>query len=605
MVGHGNGSNRNRSVPIACRNLGSNPNVLTFFKLFKTKKMFNSKKTTLFDSKSTVKKTSVTISNAFVNAGMKKAAKTTSLGNGAVKFETTGNDFIDQFGKLTQYRAPRSYQEIDKDMRLLWGQNPEMTLKLSFFTRLITRKVQLWDGSKTNEVQRGQGLKHEGIVRMVWVAINHPDAFWLNIQAFISVGSWKDIFQMLAFDLEYNGWSGRKLNWNKFGNLILAGLENENSINLVKKYLPQIKSNSQCKTLTSQADNMIAKWVCSLVFGNKDGGSSYKQYRKLKTSGTAHEWQKLISKKLFDSINFDSVHGRALMQLVSGKFISNNGLEDRYEKWIAEKPIAKFTGYPYELLQPVKSGYDNNLKLKKYQIDTINAQFKQLVETAKAGMETKTGFIVVGDTSSSMTSSVTGLKVSAYDVMKSLALFFSELLEGHFKNTWIEFNTKAVMHTWKGSTPVEKLQNDRSESYGSTNFQGVADLFVTILKTGVNESEFPTGIICLSDGCFDSTGTNKTNRKEFLKRLKNGGFSDTFVDNFKIVLWDIPNGYYGKPQTAFETYGDAPNMFYMSGLDGSTVSFLLGGGKSESTPKTANELFLAAMDQEVLNMVRI
>jgi len=568
--------------------------------------MFSAKQTKLFDSTSSVKTTSATSTNAFVNAGMKKAAKTTSLGNGAVKFETTGNDFIDQFGKLTQYRAPRSYQEIDKDMRLLWGQNPEMTLKLTLFTRLITRKVQLWDGSKTNEVQRGQGLKHEGIVRMVWVAINHPDAFWLNIQVFISVGSWKDIFQMLAFDLEYNGWSGRKLDWNKFGALILAGLDNENSVNLVKKYLPQIKANSQCRTLSSQADNMIAKWVCSLVFGSKEGGSTYKQYRKLKTSGTAHEWQKMISKKLFDSINFDSVHGRALMQLVSGKFIANNGLESRYEKWIAEKPVAKFTGYVYELMQSVKSGYNNNTSLKKYRIDTINAQFNQLVEIAKAGMNGETGFIVVGDTSSSMTDNVSGLKVSSYDVMKSLALFFSELLDGHFKNSWIEFNDKATMHTWKGSTPVEKLQNDRSESYGSTNFQGVADLFVSILKKGVSESEFPTGIICLSDGCFNSTGSNKTNRKEFLKRLKVGGFSNEFVDKFKIVLWDIPNGHYGgKPQTAFETYGDAPNMFYMSGLDGSTVSFLLGGGKAESAPKTANELFLAAMDQESLNMIRI
>lgn len=565
--------------------------------------MFNSKKTSLFETKT--KTSASTSTNAFVNAGLKKAAKTTSLGNGAVKFETTGNDFVDQFGKLSQYRSARAYQEIDNDMRLLWSQNPELTLKFTFFTRLITRKVQLWDGSKTETTQRGQGLKHEGMVRMIWIAINYPDVFWANIQTYIAISSWKDIFQMLAFDLEYNGWEGRKLDWNKFGTLILTGLENENTCNLVKKYLPQIKANSACKTVEAQADNMIAKWICSLIFGNKEAGSTYKQYRKLKTSGSAHEWQKLISKKLFESINFDSIHGRALMQLVSGKFILNNGLESRYEKWIAEKPVAKFTGYPYELLQPVKSGYNNNLKLKKYQIDTINAQFNRLVETAKAGMETKTGFIVVGDTSSSMTAASCGTKVSAYDVMKSLALFFSELLEGHFRNTWIEFDDEAKLHEWKGSTPVEKLQNDRSEAYGSTNFQGVADLFVSILKKGINESEFPTGIICLSDGCFNSTGTNKTNRKEFLNRLKKGGFSDKFVNNFKIVLWDVPNSYYGKPQTSFETYGDAPNMFCMSGMDGSTVSFLLGGGKPESAPKTANELFLAAMDQEVLNLIKV
>jgi len=566
--------------------------------------MFTAKQSTLFEAEP---KTSATTStNAFVNAGLKKGAKTTSLGNGAVKFETTGNDFVDQFRKLTQYRAPRSYQDIDKDMRLLWGQNKSLALKLTFFTRLITRKVQLWDGTKTSENQRGQGLRHEGIVRMIWVAINKPEVFWANIQLFISIGSWKDIFAMLAYDLEYNGWKDRKLDWGKFGTLILAGLENENSLNLVKKYLPQIKSNSQCKTLAAQADNMIAKWICSLLFGSKESSFNYKQYRKLKTSGTAHDWQKLISGKLFDSINFDTIHGRALMLLVSGKFITKNGLEDRYQKWIESKPIAKFTGYPYELLAPVKSGYHNQT-LKKFQIDTINKQFYGLVETARAGMNTQNGFIVVGDTSSSMTGKVPGLKIGAYDVMKSLALFFSELLEGHFKNAWIEFNDKATMHTWKGSTPVEKLQNDRSESYGSTNFQGVADLFVSIKKKGIKESEFPTGIICLSDGCFNSASGNKTNRKVFLNRLREGGFSDEFVNNFKIVLWDIPNGYYGgKPQTAFESFADAPNMFYMSGLDGSTVSFVLGGTERQpEAPKNASELFLAAMDQEVLNLIII
>lgn len=556
--------------------------------------MFNSKKKSLF-----------------VKAALKQAAKTKTLGNGATKFITTGNDFVDQFGKLTQYRQPRPYSEIDSDMRLLWSQNPTLTIKLTFFIRLITRKVQLWDGSKTETTQRGQGLKHEGIMRMVWLAINQPTVFWNNIHLYISIASWKDIFQMLQYDLVYHGWKDRKLDWNNFGNLILAGLENENSVNLVKKYLPQIRANSACKTVEAQADNMIGKWLCSLIFGseakmsmtNQIKTTRYKQYRLLKTSGTAHQWQQLISKKLFNAIDFNTVHGRALMQMVSGKFLSNNGLEDRYERWIAEKPVAKFTGYPYELLQPVKSGYTNN-QLKSYQINTINAQFNQLVKTAKQNMNTKTGFIVVGDTSASMTSTVPGTKVSSYDVMKSLALFFSELLEGVFHNTWIEFSDNAVLHEWVGNTPVEKLQNDRSEAYGSTNFQSVAKLFVKLLKKKVPESEFPTGIVCLSDGCFNSTKTNKTNRAKFIKTLLHGGFSGKFVEDFKIVLWDIPNGYYGeKPQTAFETYGDAPNMFYMSGLDGSTISFLLDKNKEMSTPKTANELFMAAMDQEVLNMI--
>jgi hypothetical protein len=51
--------------------------------------------------------------------------------------------------------------------------------------------------------------------------------------------------------------------------LILVGLENPNHSELIKKYLPQIKSNSQCTTLEAQADNLIGKWICSLLFGGK------------------------------------------------------------------------------------------------------------------------------------------------------------------------------------------------------------------------------------------------------------------------------------------------------------------------------------------------
>ena len=466
--------------------------------------MFNSKKTTLFGSKQ--KKTSATSTtmvvpeNPFLAAGFRQSVTTNQIGNGATKLTTTGSDFVDQFASATNYKKPRTYAEISADMQKLWGQNPFLTMCLLFYLRMITRVVQLFDGTKTTTTQRGQGLKHEGIFRMIWVAVNAPDTFWKNITLFISIGSWKDIITMLSYDLQWNGWEGRVLDWNKFGQLILAGLENPNNNQLLLKYLPQIKTNSQCKTIEAQADNMIAKWICSLLFGEKDNnGSTYKKYRKLKSGGTAHQWQQLISQKRMLEINFDTIHGRALAQLVSGKFLQNQGLETKYNAWIESKPVAKYTGYVYELLAPVKKGY-RNADLKPYQENTINKQFAQLIATAKNGMKQgETGLIVVVDTSSSMTSTVSGTKVSSYDVAKAMALYFSYLLEGKFANAFMEFADTCIMKFWKGNTPVEKLQNDRSEAYGSTNFQSVANTFRKYLQQGVPESEFPTGILCVSD----------------------------------------------------------------------------------------------------------
>jgi hypothetical protein len=49
----------------------------------------------------------------------------------------------------------------------------------------------------------------------------------------------------------------------------------------------------------------------------------YKQYRKYKSEGTAHTWQQLISKSLHNSIDFNSIHGRALYLLAKSKYFQN------------------------------------------------------------------------------------------------------------------------------------------------------------------------------------------------------------------------------------------------------------------------------------------
>lgn len=555
--------------------------------------MFTNKKTSLFNTGNKAS-SAFASGNSFTNAGLKRSARTLS-GNMALKYKTTGNDFVDQFGKMGSYKAQRSFTEISKDTQLLWSQNPYLTMCFIFFLRLITRVVSLFDGVKTSTVQRGSGLRYEGIMRMIWVHINYPDVFWKNIKLFISIGSWKDIFLMLQYDLEYNGWEGRVLDWDKFKTLILAGLENPNTTHLVKKYLPQIKARSKCTTLQSQSDTMIGKWICFAL------DIKYVQYRKLKSSGKAHTWQQLISKRLFNMVDFNTIHGKALTLLVSSKFLANHKLENKYQEWIQTQPIAKFTGYVHELMAKVKRD------MKPYLKETINKQFAGLIETAKKNAKTQTGLIVVRDTSGSMSSTCSGTKMSAGDIAKALALYFSEFLHGYFSNSWIEFNASAKMHQWKGNTPVDKWLNDSSSYIGNTNFQSVIDLFLRLKKEGIPESDFPSGILCISDGEFDAPRMlAKTNVDVAFNKLKDAGFSYDYVSNFKIILWNLQTRFYGDDTgKKFETYGNVNNVFYFSGYDGSVMAFLTGVEGQTSEPKNAEELFNAAMNQEIMSMIQI
>lgn len=470
---------------------------------------------------------------------MKTAAKTFS-GNGSEKFSTTGNDLVDQFGVMGSYKVPRPFSTVSKDAELIWASDKWDAVAFSIFLRMISRQTMYLDGTKTVDSQKGGELRHEGIMRFLWLHFKDEKNFWANIGLFISAGSWKDIFTMLSYDLVHHGWEGRKLNWKKFGELILTGLENPNTSDLVKKYLPQIKAKSACKSVESQADTVIAKWISSLLYGNKlSAGTTYKMYRKLKTSGTAHDWQKLISTKQFDRIDFNKVHGRALSKLVQGKFLFNQGLSDKYEKWITapETKDVKYTGFVHELFENMSKG------VQKVEEETINKQFATLVK--RGGESGQTNLIVVRDTSGSMVSTATGTKMSCFDIAKALALYFSEFLTGRFADAWIEFNSGAKMHTWKGNTPVEKWKNDSSKFIGSTDFQSVVRLFATLKAEGVSEEEFPVGILCISDGEFNATQLGRTNVDAAKDVLRRAGFSNEYVNNFVIVLWNLQSNYYG------------------------------------------------------------
>ena len=564
--------------------------------------MFDQTRNTLF----TKKEKDVKDMNIFEKEMFKSSHETLS-GNGSLKYSTTGNPFVDDFATLGTYKEPRSVQDVFATMHALWSIDPIKTLRLSVYLRLITRNTKMFDGTKL-EVQRGQGLKSEFFHRLLWLAVYQPDTFKKNLDIFVCAGSWDDLFELMRIDLSYihDGKPyKRALDWDFLLKFICAGLNDPNQANLIKKYLPQIKSASHCTTLRSQQNNYIAKFIAERLFDADSKQQKYAAYRRLKSSGTAHEWQKLISQQKYQEIDFSKVAGRALSLLTNSKFLANHGLEEKFAKFILSQETAKYTGYVYELFGKPLS--------KPYQKLLVDKQFMGLIETAKQNMNRDSSFIVCIDTSGSMGSTAKGTNMSSYNVAKAMALYFSHLLTGRFANTFLEFNSEVKMHTWKGNTPTEQFFNFSSTYFGSTNFLGVAKLFAKLKSHGYAESDFPTGVLCISDGEFDSgysfgSQSKQTVFEHFKTVLRSAGFSEEFVNNFKIVLWDIPNHYYGRSKPCFEGLADAPNFFYMSGFDPAGIAFLTGKevkDKPVVLPKNAEELFEEAMKQELLQMLRI
>ena len=264
--------------------------------------------------------------------------------NGAISYATTGKAIVDQFGKAANYRG-RDINAVFKEQEALWMENKELALRFPFYLRMVTRKVKVNADNTTEKVQKGQGVRDESFKRLLWLATNQPDTFYKNIWVLPLVGSWKDLWTLMYYDVILKT---NVINHEVIFDLINQGLKCNAHTELIKKFMPRIKTNSKCTTDWTQITNSLAR-----EFANYNG-LSYKDYNKLKTSGTAHDFQKLICSGRFSDINWNLIPGRALSRLASQKFLTKHELEKNYTDWVIAQPTVKYTGYVYELAKELK-----------------------------------------------------------------------------------------------------------------------------------------------------------------------------------------------------------------------------------------------------------
>ena len=529
--------------------------------------------------------------------------------NGAVSFATAGKAIIDQFSHAGT-AIGRPIETVFAEQAELWREDPESAIRFPFYLRLVTRKVKVSENEKTEAVQKGAGLRDEAFKRILWVAYNQPEAFKRNAWLLPVVGSWKDLWTLMLLDME----NQNKLDKGFIFSIMAAGLDDATQCDLIRKYMPAIKSSEKCKTERAKTLNALAKAFASFL------GLSAKEYRKMKASGTAHDFQKLICSRSYADIDWKTIPGRALTHLISGKFLDNHGLTEDYLKWVMSQPTVKFTGYVYELGMKLDTmGYNLSMKTapsRAAAIYTINKQFDGLIELAKKDQGGLKGNVLCAlDTSGSMTCDISGTNgLTSYDVCVSLGIYFSELNEGYFHNTVAMFdNTSRVMKL--SGTFSEKWQAIRNATtaWGGTNFMSLVQLLVDERKKHplIPESEFPQTLLVVSDmqfnpsGYYNRSSERDATNQEAARALLRTVFSDEFVDNFNFIWWYCASrsgAGHDVPATM-----DQGGNYVFSGFDGSIVTLLLGGeeqAKPDGTPLTMEEMVQKALSQEIFAFVK-
>ena len=546
------------------------------------------------------------MSNAFIKANTLGAgANGTRTENGAISYSTIGTALLDQFGKAGTHRG-RPISESWADQERLWSEDAENALRFPFYLRMITRQTNVLGGEKTNTVQRGQGAKDESFKRLLWIAKYHPDEFYRNLWVLPVVGSWKDLWVLLSME----GENIVSLDHKKFFEVMAQGINDANHKDLVKKYLPRIRSDKKCTTYWAKKTNALAKEFANFA------GWSFRDYREFKSTGKAHEFQTVICSGLYSNINWNTIPGKALLNLVSGKFLDNHKLTDTYIKWLQSQPVAKFNGYPFELGRRVRSlGYGSNSLATKI---TIDKQFDGLIATAKKDHGAITGNVLCGlDNSGSMTwTTLDDAGTMPLDVCLSLGVYFSELNTGAFHNVVASFDDRSRLMTLSG-TFSEKINylRDNCRGMGSTNFQSLVDLIVDTRKKNPDMplEDFPETLLVVSDMQFNpadrwgdhraSSDVEKTNYQTAISKLS-AVFPKEYVDNFKIVWWYCTN----RKTSDFPSTMEDAGTYMIGGFDGAVISFLLGGDAVDENGKpvkpSAEDLVRAALGQEALALVQ-
>lgn len=527
--------------------------------------------------------------------------------NGALTNKSTGAVLTDQFGKAANYRG-RSIDEVFADQKALWDEDADKALRFPFYLRMITRKTKVNDENTTDKVQKGQGARDEAFKRLLWIAAFHPESFYKNIWVLPLIGSWKDIWTLLFYDVEFKVNALKK---DVMFELIKQGLLCHTHVDLIKKFMPRIKSNGKCKTSWTQVTNQLAK-----DFANYNK-MSYEDYNHLKTSGSAHDFQKAICAKRFDDLEWSKIPGRALNQLTNSKFLENHGLEKNYTEWVVKQPTAKFTGYVYELgHQVIRSIYGYRygygaINVPLYKKVTWNKQFDELIRKAQEDDKITGNVWCALDTSGSMTSPVVG-DISAYDICISLGVFFSTLNKGAFNKNVIMFDN--VSHVKQLHGDFTNMISDivySDTAWGSTNFQSVVDEIVRIRKDNpsIPLEDYPKTLLVVSDMQFNPSGwkceVSESTNYETAKAKLATVFPKEWVDEFKFIWWDCTSRKSDFPATL-----DDGGCYFMSGFDGSIISMLCGEEVEakemlEKKSITMEEVIDSALNQEILNYIKL
>ena len=491
---------------------------------------------------------------------MNKLNPTARTENGAVSHATTGflkgSACLDYFSKVGTY-VKRPQSVVDLDMVKIFSDDPELAIKIVFGTRLITRKPnglpQALDSepgvvelAPEYENQTGFGRKDEFYKAVLWMLRNENTRLYKNLHLIPLFGCWKDFLSEPLL-------SNIPVTW--VYKLCKDNLDSQ----LLRKYLPQIRSKGNVRT---PRDGMRSSWAKGFA---KYLGISEQDYRKLKSQGAAHVWQRQMGRGEWDKIHFNGIPGRAMKKHVTQTGRDKKTVFERHDQierlgeWLLKQKMVKFTGYPYELTKEAMNGPSLIQKLM------LDKQFETIIDPMRGH---KLGNVLpVLDTSGSMGCEVVQ-GVTAMDICMSMGVAFSMMNTGWFRDTVCMFDNTSRIQKLAGGM-CDRVQMIPRNAMGGTNFQSVIEELIRVRKKNpeIPVEEYPDTLLVVSDMQFNPAGKNvKTNYEYAMKQLNSVGLRD-----MRFIWWFVSGRGNDFPVTM-----DQKGCYIIGGFDPVNIKALMG-----------------------------
>lgn len=434
--------------------------------------------------------------------------------NGACAFETSGTALVDINFAVSSLRG-KSADDIKKMFAAAFAEDPLLATKWLFFAR---------------DIRSGMGERRLFRICFSWLANMRPEL----------------VRELIPLVAEYG----------RFDDVLRCGLEGELHSAVVDYVASQLKSDME-----SEHPSLLAKWMPSCNTSSLKTrelakklrqalGMSEKQYRKALSSIRAklNVVEASISANKWHEVNYNAVPSLANLKYKDA-FMRHD--EKRRKQWLEDlkKPesgakVNSAVSFPCDIVNKYDNGHLYAYAYGHSSIsrdDTLEAMWQALPDYTKGkGGST----LCVVDTSGSMMSTIGSGSMQAMHVALSLGIYFSERLDGPFKDKFISFShSPKYIDLHNSASLAEKLDTClRHAEVANTDIKKTFDL---VLKTAVDfnlkQEDLPSTILVVSDMHFD-VGTSGSECNRALMQDVAAEFAEHGYKLPKLVYWCVTGG---------------------------------------------------------------